>query len=938
MRLAVVVLGSAAFFAMQACSKSGPEGPDTLTLKADKTTVPDDQKSAATLTITASNSDSKPLPTSIVVTLTVIGTSGFLETSGTESETVTLANGTGTAHFYCSGNATVAIKATVTTPTGNSANKTIGIVCGTGGTGASSGGGGSDTKSALSLTATPSPVNEGGSVSVSATVLDVSGAPVADGTAVIFSTTFGFFGTAGSTASVLTAGGKGIATTTLTAPKDSGIATITANFTDSTSTTRTGTTNITVVDPGAYSIKVSATTTDLSTIGASTTLTATLYCGQSPTDGSFDVSLIGPNNIGTFSLQTPNGTLASDGRSISGATTSADDVIVDFTSGVIGGAALVTFSYAGSSDCRPGASGTTPEVFTGSISLTVDRPPQLTSAQFVSVDNNTIRVKGSKAPNTAMLTFKFTDQVGGNAADGIPVTFALSPNHSQDVFLTPSATVTAGGLASTFLNAGGQAETVTVSAIATQNGVTVGAVSTSIAIVGGVPEYAHMSISCDVKNRVVTGLAFDNFVSNCTVDLGDRFGNRVDIGTEVNFRTEAGNIDNALTFDQADNEDVASETVNPTLVTAAPRPQKFLIYYAGATVANPSGSAVKGKNYAATALNAKELLAPALGGYIYPDGSEVVASDFYPGESAAPTGKPCASAQDLCATVPLIQSRGTVTFIAITQGEESFVDLNGNKIYDNNEPFIDLPEPFIDKNDNGVQDSCTDANGDRLTNLTTGLPLTDDEFYACYEDFVDLNGNGKWDDGNGVWDNYTAIWKSHTVFWTGAPVGRIFPNGTASATQWPACIPSAADPLNYSQADTAAALVHSAHLYSGNASADTCSPDDPLDTFTVAPKGFLPTTTFTLEMGDENYNCPLIGDHAWAFPPKSLPVLTGSLAAAGTVNIFQGGNEPCEYQVVVTPQATAVTAPAAGSVQAELDPPDFTGYVFTWGMSVAPGP
>lgn len=69
---------------------------------------------------------------------------------------------------------------------------------------------------------------------------------------------------------------------------------------------------------------------------------------------------------------------------------------------------------------------------------------------------------------------------------------------------------------------------------------------------------------------------------------------------------------------------------------------------------------------------------------------------------------------------------GRVTIMAATQGEEVFVDMNGNGLYDIGEPFVDRGEPFLDLNNNGI--------------------------YDAGESYIDVNGNGVYDGPNGLWD------------------------------------------------------------------------------------------------------------------------------------------------------------------------------------------
>lgn len=79
---------------------------------------------------------------------------------------------------------------------------------------------------------------------------------------------------------------------------------------------------------------------------------------------------------------------------------------------------------------------------------------------------------------------------------------------------------------------------------------------------------------------------------------------------------------------------------------------------------------------------------------------------------------------------------GRVTVLAYALGEESFVDTNGNNLYDAGEPFTDLGEPF--RNDRAV----TIANA----NFTDdGWNLGNNAVRAAGEQYIDSNGNGSWD-------------------------------------------------------------------------------------------------------------------------------------------------------------------------------------------------
>jgi hypothetical protein len=84
-----------------------------------------------------------------------------------------------------------------------------------------------------------------------------------------------------------------------------------------------------------------------------------------------------------------------------------------------------------------------------------------------------------------------------------------------------------------------------------------------------------------------------------------------------------------------------------------------------------------------------------------------------------------------------------VTLIAVTAGEEGFVDSDNNGVQNGNEPFDDLTEPFVDSDDNGTWDPD--------------------------ERWIDTDGDGVWDGKDGRWNPSTLIWTQERIIWTGVP-------------------------------------------------------------------------------------------------------------------------------------------------------------------------
>ena len=75
-------------------------------------------------------------------------------------------------------------------------------------------------------------------------------------------------------------------------------------------------------------------------------------------------------------------------------------------------------------------------------------------------------------------------------------------------------------------------------------------------------------------------------------------------------------------------------------------------------------------------------------------------------------------------------SNGRVTILATAVGEDSFIDLNGNGIFDDTDTLVDIAEPFRDDNENGIFDSSNEPFYDFNTNL--GRDTSDGQFNgAC---------------------------------------------------------------------------------------------------------------------------------------------------------------------------------------------------------------
>lgn len=114
-----------------------------------------------------------------------------------------------------------------------------------------------------------------------------------------------------------------------------------------------------------------------------------------------------------------------------------------------------------------------------------------------------------------------------------------------------------------------------------------------------------------------------------------------------------------------------------------------------------------------------------------------------------------------------------VTIVASTVGQEMFNDADGDGVYDEGEYFIDLPEPFVDANEDdaytpgGSHETFTDV-------AVPGRPL-----------------NGEFDGPNGTWDAFTQIWAATHVVYSGQHFGGLnggftwFPGGLGGGAPMP---------------------------------------------------------------------------------------------------------------------------------------------------------
>jgi hypothetical protein len=386
-----------------------------------------------------------------------------------------------------------------------------------------------------------------------------------------------------------------------------------------------------------------------------------------------------------------------------------------FTSSAAGGTATVTGSYT------PPSAGATPVTATIAVDM-----PLLGQVRLVSQQYSVLGVRFSGYQEKSLLTFQALDSTGAPYPAGLRVDFthesqgtsfigaAANCTAANPSVCTATAATDANGNAQILLTSGKVATVVAVRSSATAGGIPATATAGNIAIVGAKASGLHVSLSCSPKN--VPAFTNDDCINSfyggsghpisCTAAFADRFNNVLGVATLATFKSEAGAAGPPSTTPQYDSTKPPSQQTGLGIAT------NFVAVNGFALPAD---------------------VAPFIGEYH---------EDFDAG----------------CGTRTHNPRDGLSTIIVAVNGEEGFVDVNANGVYDPGEPFIDQGEPFVDANDNGK--------------------------YDLGEVFIDLNNNGVYDGPNGVWDANTVVWTDTRVVYTGHAYGRVDGALAQHASRW----------------------------------------------------------------------------------------------------------------------------------------------------------
>ncbi len=326
----------------------------------------------------------------------------------------------------------------------------------------------------------------------------------------------------------------------------------------------------------------------------------------------------------------------------------------------------------------------------------------VSSILFLDADPQTIALQGTGGAGrseTSSVSFQVLDTTGSPAA-GADVAFSLSTTIGGMSLTNAEATTNTEGIARAIVQAGNVSTSVRVTASVDVNGTQLSTVSDRLIVSTGLPDQNSVSMGPETSNP--GGWDRDGVTTEVTVRMADKFNNPVPDGTVAFFTTEYGSI--------VDSCELVGGACAVTWTSQAPR---FPL------ISNDTGA-----DGAVSTIFNREC----------PDYID-------PANPAAPsTGRPCPSS--LGGVIA-----GNSSLVVIAVGEESFIDTNGNGLYDLGEPFQDLPEAWLDKNLNGVFD-----NTPPLCSPDTSSEAGRECGEGLEEIYFDFNEDGVYNEANGIYN------------------------------------------------------------------------------------------------------------------------------------------------------------------------------------------
>ncbi len=315
-------------------------------------------------------------------------------------------------------------------------------------------------------------------------------------------------------------------------------------------------------------------------------------------------------------------------------------------------------------------------------------------------------IRSSGLETTTPLTFVVLD-LANNRAAGAEVTFSVIGPAGVSLTAIKSVTDTQ-GQATVLLQSGDEVGMATVTARVVGTALSVS--TAGIPIVGARVSDEGLVVVCDKLNLAANASETPPRIdqtTNCNTKLVDRFKNPVTLATSVSWYPEAGSIQSPVSN--------------------------------GGTGTGPSTGGGSGGTAAS-----------------------LVTTSFSTAGKWPPVPVSPLSATEAEMAEPFVGTYNPrdmlVTLIAVIAGEEEFYDGSGLSAgtkdgkWNPGEWFVDVPEPFVDANDNQVYD--------------LGEQFIDTERMDCATGERQPK-NGKWDGPNGCWDGDIMLWRPTHIVYSG---------------------------------------------------------------------------------------------------------------------------------------------------------------------------
>lgn len=298
-----------------------------------------------------------------------------------------------------------------------------------------------------------------------------------------------------------------------------------------------------------------------------------------------------------------------------------------------------------------------------------------------------ISLKGTGGQETAVVSFLVSGTTGAPIKN-VVVDFSLSTETNGASLgglslVNSSATSDKNGVVSTTVQAGNIATSVVVTAKARDTNIATQ--SKKLIVSTGIPDQDSITLGAD--NRFPMGWDHSGTESIFTVRLADAFNNPVSDGTAVSFTTEGGSIDDACTTEKgACSVTWRSQNPRPIRNSANNSVDRLLCVNAGGlsyvTDYNTCAKERAGRVTVLAHAIGNESFIDTNGNGLYDFGVDI----FKTHDDYAGGNPEC----DLNAPLSSLAKLSNSPRLACDDLTEAYVDRNENGTHDNDEPFVDL--------------------------------------------------------------------------------------------------------------------------------------------------------------------------------------------------------------------------------------------------------